>query len=139
MTKRSSLTTTYATLDLLCSESSDSSDSTHTISSEFSSSSSSSSSRTSTIKKQKRQRQHQHQQQHRHHSNRNNGFIFCGPNENGGFIAATTPKRQSRTERIDNTPIHNSTRRSIIEFNFNDEYTNNNGDGIPERLMVPVI
>eukprot|EP00751_Fragilariopsis_kerguelensis_P015510 CAMPEP_0170849534 /NCGR_PEP_ID=MMETSP0734-20130129/10067_1 /TAXON_ID=186038 /ORGANISM="Fragilariopsis kerguelensis, Strain L26-C5" /LENGTH=149 /DNA_ID=CAMNT_0011219225 /DNA_START=60 /DNA_END=509 /DNA_ORIENTATION=+ len=130
LTIRSSPTTNNETIDLLSIDSSDSSsDSVNiTTSSEFSSSSSS-------IKKQKQY--HQQQQQHQHHSNRNNGFLFCGSNENGGFITAT-PK-QLRTEIIDNNPIHYSTRRSIIEFNFNDGSTNSTGYGIPERLMVPVI
>ena len=117
----------------------DSSDSVNTISSELlslpllSSSLLSllQSSRTSTIKKQK---YHHHHHQQQHHHNRNNRFLFCGPNENGGFIAATPKKLQTE---IHSNPINCSPGRPIIEFNFSNE--SNNGDGIPERLLVPVI
>mmetsp|Transcript_38279 Transcript_38279/g.44063 ORF Transcript_38279/g.44063 Transcript_38279/m.44063 type:complete len:146 (+) Transcript_38279:66-503(+) len=65
---------------------------------------------------------------------------FCGPHENDGFIPAT-PQQQLPTEIESNhNPILNCSPggRSIIEFTFHHDNTTN-GDGIPERLLVPVI
>eukprot|EP00751_Fragilariopsis_kerguelensis_P018254 CAMPEP_0170847422 /NCGR_PEP_ID=MMETSP0734-20130129/8773_1 /TAXON_ID=186038 /ORGANISM="Fragilariopsis kerguelensis, Strain L26-C5" /LENGTH=140 /DNA_ID=CAMNT_0011216637 /DNA_START=47 /DNA_END=469 /DNA_ORIENTATION=+ len=64
---------------------------------------------------------------------------FCDPHENDGFIPAT-PQQQLPTEIESHHPILNCSPggRSIIEFTFHHESTTN-GDGIPERLLVPVI
>jgi hypothetical protein len=130
----------------------DSFDSINTVSSEFSlpsSSSSSSSSLSSSFSLKPRKstkqpnhhhhhRHHNHHHHHHHHHNHNrNDFLFCGPNENGGFLATiTTPKQQQQSTDMD-LPQHSSG-RPIIEFTFaKDE--NNNDDVIPERLLVPVL
>jgi hypothetical protein len=109
----------------------DSFDSIDTVSSEFSLPSSSSSSSSSFSLKQRKPIK---QMKNYHHHNRND-FLFCGPNENGGFLGTiTTPKQQQST--VMDLPQHSSG-RPFIEFTFaKDE--NNNDDVIPELLLVPV-
>mmetsp|Transcript_38278 Transcript_38278/g.44062 ORF Transcript_38278/g.44062 Transcript_38278/m.44062 type:complete len:141 (+) Transcript_38278:73-495(+) len=64
---------------------------------------------------------------------------FCDPHENDGFIPATPQQLPTEIESNHN-PILNCSPggRSIIEFTFHHDNTTN-GDGIPERLLVPVI
>ena len=116
------------------------------VSSEFSSSSFSLKQRKSTrrMKNHKHNFNH-HPHHHYHHHHHRNDFLFCGPNENGGFLAnATSTPKQQQSTNMDLPPQHSSSGRPIIEFTLfdnKDNENNNNADNviIPERLLVPLL